>query len=156
DVIEDLVIRVPAEVCAAYFGLDVDDPQGFAEWLMSISALLFADYYGDPATRELALTGAQRVRSVIHRSLVRARARTHNPRNTLVDRLIAIQAQPNGPTDDEITAMLLGLAVGFVPTNTLAAAHILAILFEKTEAMQQAASAARNNDDKELERCLME
>ncbi|WFU43464.1 cytochrome P450 [Bradyrhizobium sp. CB82] len=156
DVIEDLVIRVPAEVCAAYFGLDVDDPQAFAEWLMAISTLLFADYHGDPVTRELALTGAQRVKSVIHRSLGQARVGTHNSRRTLVDRFIAMQVQADGPTDDEIAAMLLGLAVGFVPTNTLAAAHILSILFEKTEAMQQAASAAREDNDEELESCLIE
>jgi cytochrome P450/deferrochelatase/peroxidase EfeB len=156
DAVEDLVMRVPAEVCATYFGLEVDDPLAFAEWLMALSALLFADYFGDPATRELALTGAQRVRSVIERSIAQAKARSTPRDDTLVDRFVAMQAQPDGPNDKEIVAMLTGLAVGFVPTTTLAAAHILETLFGQKQAMQQAASAARADDDPRLERCLME
>src|SRR5690606_12516484 len=41
DAVEDLALRVAAETCADYFGLDLDDPIAFSQWLMSISALLF-------------------------------------------------------------------------------------------------------------------
>src|SRR6266853_2939579 len=59
------------ETCIDYFGLNVDDPNAFAEWAMSISAVLFADPFGKPATRKLALAGASRVRSVIDAGMVR-------------------------------------------------------------------------------------
>jgi cytochrome P450 len=70
DVMKDLITRVASETCAEYFGLNVDDTDAFAEWAMSISALLFADPFGNPATRNLGLAGAARVRSVIDAALV--------------------------------------------------------------------------------------
>ena len=152
DAIQDLLMRVPTEVCATYFGLELDDPQAFADWLMAISALLFADLFGNPITRTLALTGAKRVTAVIDRAIANARAGRVSS-ETLIHRLVK---QPNGPSDKEIRAILMGLAVGFVPTNTMAAGHILEVLFSMPEAMAQATEAAAADKDDELERCLME
>ena len=57
DVMKDFITRVATETCVRYFGLQVDDPDAFAEWAMSISAVLFADPLGSAATRRLALNG---------------------------------------------------------------------------------------------------
>ena len=50
DVMKDFITRVATETCIRYFGLTVEDPDAFAEWAMSISALLFADPFGDEKT----------------------------------------------------------------------------------------------------------
>src|SRR5690606_17598380 len=120
-----------------YFGLDLDDPIAFSEWLMSISALLFADYMGEEKVRSLALEGAARVRKVFDASIARAheaaQLRWKPPPEgsargaaaaadvawydaTLVGRLVELQlTRADGPDDDEIRAILLGAAVGYVP-----------------------------------------
>jgi len=156
DAVQDLLMRVSSEACIAYFGLDVEEPQDFADWVMSLSTLLFADPFGDPTARRLALTGAKNVRLTIQRSIEQAR-RGGVSADTLVARLVETQRNEiDGPSDAEIIAMLMGLAVGFIPTNTLASGHILEVLFDVPEAMRQATAAARAGDDAKLERCLME
>ncbi len=156
DAVQDLLMRVSSEACIAYFGLEVEEPQDFADWVMSLSTLLFADPFGDPTTRRLALTGAKNVRIAIQRSIEHARRGEVSP-DTLVARLVEIQRnEVDGPTDAEIIAMLMGLAVGFIPTNTLASGHILEVLFDVPDAMRMATAAARAGDDARLERVLME
>jgi cytochrome P450 len=54
------------------------------------------------------------------------------------------------------TAILIGMIVGFVPTNTMAAGHILEVLLQKPEAWKAAQEAALAGDDDLLKRCLFE
>jgi cytochrome P450 len=140
DVMKDLITRVASEACIHYFGIKVDDPDAFAEWTMSISALLFADPFGDPATRRLALTGAARVRAAIDRSIHGTKSHASN---TLLARLIAAQASDPGLTDAKIRAILVGLVTGFIPTNTLAAGKILQELLRRRDAFDAAVAAAQ-------------
>lgn len=150
DVMKDLITRVASETCAEFFGLDVDDPDAFAEWSMSISAVLFADPFGKPATRKLALAGASRVRSVIDAGLVRLSV---DPSPALIDGLgktILQRLRDTHVSDDEIRAIMVGMITGFIPTTTLAAGNILEELLRKTgglDAVAVAAKQARNGDD---------
>jgi Dyp-type peroxidase family len=150
DVMKDLITRVASETCAEFFGLDVDDPDAFAEWSMSISAVLFADPFGNPATRKLALAGASRVRSVIDAGLVRLSA---NPPPTPPEGLgktILQRLRDTHISDDEIRAIMVGMITGFIPTTTLAAGNILEELLRKRHGLDAAAAAAkqaRKGDD---------
>ena len=139
DVMKDLVTRVATETCGEYFGIRVDDPDEFAEWTMSISALLFADPFGDPATRQLALSGAARVRALIDRSI--RDDRFHVPDSLLV-RLLKAKGSNPALTDEKIRAILVGLAAGFIPTNTLAAGRILQELLRRRQTLDAAIAAA--------------
>ncbi len=162
DVVRDLLTRVPTEVCGAYFGLRIDDPDGFAEWSMAVSKLLFGDPLGDETTRRLALAAGLRLGQVIDHSMALAKAAVPGSAlaNTLLGRLTTMQAAGTagapGPTDGAIRAMMMGLATGFVPTNTLASGHILEVLLDKDEAMRHARAAIATGDDKRLELCLFE
>ena len=49
DVMQDLLGRVFTETCSDYFGLDLDEPDAFADRTMSVSALIFADPFGSRA-----------------------------------------------------------------------------------------------------------
>ncbi|SDN70962.1 hypothetical protein [Afipia sp. GAS231] len=150
DVMKDLITRVASETCAEFFGLDVDDRDAFAEWSMSISAVLFADPFGKPATRKLALAGASRVRSVIDAGLVRL---SINPSPAPIEGLgktILQRLRDTHISDDEIRAIMVGMITGFIPTTTLAAGNILEQLLRKPDGLDAVAAAAkqaRSSDD---------
>ena len=61
-----------------------------------------------------------------------------------------------GLTDEIIRCYLIGMISGFVPTNTMAAGHILEMLLRRPDFMTAAQAAARSGDDDLLERCLFE
>lgn len=154
DVMKDYITRIATETCIEYFGLTVEDPDAFAEWTMSISALLFADPTGVPATRRLALNGAARVRNVIDNSIKAIRDRRTKEAdisNTVLGRLLRVQEKdPAAVTDARIRAILVGLITGFIPTNTLAAGKILQELLRRPDSMREAkerARVARNADE---------
>jgi Dyp-type peroxidase family len=163
DVMKDLITRVASETCAEFFGLGVDDPDAFAEWSMSISALLFADPFGNPATRKLGLAGAARVRSVIEAGMVRL---SLNPPPTPPEGLgktILQRLRDTHISDDEILAIMVGMITGFIPTTTLAAGNILEELLRKSNGLDAATAAAkkaRSGDDPsargQLEQLLFE
>jgi Dyp-type peroxidase family len=140
DVMKDFITRVATETCVRYFGLTIDDPDAFAEWSMSISALLFADPLGDPATRGLALNGSARIRNVIDKSIAEQRA---TPTDTVLGRLIRLQNQGVPVSNAKIRAILVGMIAGFIPTNTLAAGRIFQELQRRPIAMRAAIEKAR-------------
>jgi cytochrome P450 len=142
DVMKDLITRVASETCAEFFGLSVDDPDAFAEWAMSISALLFADPFGNPATRKLGLAGAARVRSVIDAALVRLSVTRPKPREGL-GKAILERLVDTGTSPGEIRAVMVGMITGFIPTTTLAAGNIVEQLLGTRGGLNGAAEAAR-------------
>lgn len=143
DVIQDLLGRVFTETCSDYFGLDLDEPDAFADRTMAISALIFADPFGDAATRKLALNGAVRIRYLIDRAIDRAQAA---PRpNTVIDRLVQYRRADGTAVDKpQIRAMAIGTIIGLIPTNTLGAGRMIEELLDRgmLQSVIGAASAA--------------
>ena len=162
DVIADLLRRVPTEICLRYFGLTCPDPDLFADWTLAVSALLFGDPYGDPATRRLAKHAQVRLTAVIddaiarHRQVLDRGSPRIEARTTLVERLLLVQRDEKSLTDGDIRAMLLGLAAGFVPTNTLAGAKMLEELLDRPEALALARDAARSEDAETMRKIVLE
>jgi Dyp-type peroxidase family len=160
DVVGDLLKRVPAEICLRYFGLKYDDVDAFGDWTMAISALLFGDPYGKPATRRLAMNGTKRLIFVIDDALIRTqrlhkRGKLPKAGTTLIERLVLLQDEDQ-ITDAEIRAIVLGLATGFIPTNTLAATRMLQVLLDRPEAMAMARNAAAQHDTAAMRRIVYE
>lgn len=173
DVIEDYLNRIAVETCCHHYGLEPEDPNAFARWLMSLSALLFADYGGDENVRKLAMAGAKRIHPVITTGITQARYCLQSPieaaarhgqaycawiADTVIGRLVAQQlaSAELGPSDDDIRGMIIGLAVGFVPTGAGGGGGILEVLLENGDAMKRAKAAARTDDHDTLERILLE
>ena len=161
DVVGDLFKRVPGEICLRYFGLKCDDVDALGDWTLAISALLFGDPYGEPATRTLAMNGTRRFQIVIDDALSRTqqlyrRGQLHKDHgNTLIERLVLLQ-QEMPVTDDEIRAILFGLATGFIPTNTLATTRMLQVLLDRPDAMEMARKAAAAGDLRTMEKIVYE
>jgi cytochrome P450/deferrochelatase/peroxidase EfeB len=143
DVMKDLISRVASETCAEFFGLSVDDPDAFAEWSMSISALLFADPFGKPATRKLALAGAARVRSVIDAAMVRLSVNPPPMPPEGLGKTILQRLRDTRISDDEIRAVMVGMITGFIPTTTLAAGNIVEQLLLTKDGLNGPVEAAR-------------
>jgi Dyp-type peroxidase family len=173
DIIEDYLNRIAVETCCHHYGLEPEDPNSFARWLMSLSALLFADYKGEAHVRTLAMAGAKRIHPVTDKAIAQARyclqspaeaAKRHGQEycdwiaDTVIGRLVAQQlaASDEGPSDAEIRGMIMGLAVGFVPTGAGGGGGILEVLLKRPDAMQRAKVAAEAGDDKTLEAILLE
>ncbi|MBI3199673.1 MAG: cytochrome P450 [Rhodospirillales bacterium] len=143
DVMQDLLGRVFTETCSDYFGLDLDEPDAFADRTMSVSALIFADPFGNPETRKLALNGAVRIRWLIDRAIDRAKVK---PRaNTVIDRLVQYRRADGTEIDKpQIRAMAIGTIIGLIPTNTLGAGRMIEELHRRgmLQSLIGAASAA--------------
>ena len=124
DVMQDLLGRVFTETCSDYFGLDLDEPDAFLDRTMSVSALIFADPFGNAATRKLALSGAVRIRWLIDRAI--DRAHTAPRANAVIDRLVQYR-RADGTTlaKEQIRAMAIGTIIGLIPTNTLGAGRMI-------------------------------
>lgn len=163
DVVSDFAIRIPTEICRRYFGLSIPDPDAFAQWAIAVSAVLFADPTGDPTKRRLALAGAQRLCSVIDAAIDRARRGPDSERprqvaeRTIVERLVDLSMEPELElSPPEIRAIVLGLVVGFIPTNGLAAAKMIEELLRQPKALESAKLQARSGNAEELRRILLE
>lgn len=161
DVVGDLLKRVPAEICQRYFGLHCDDIDGFGDWTMALSAFLFGDPYGKPEVRKLAMNAKRRLGAVIDDAIARTQrlvqtgAITSTNANTLVARLVLVQ-QDEPLTNAEIGAILMGLATGFIPTNTLAATNMLLELLKRPDAMALATQAAKADDREQMRKIVLE
>ncbi|MEQ1497394.1 MAG: cytochrome P450 [Novosphingobium sp.] len=161
DVVADLLKRVPAEICLRYFGLECDDVDQFGDWTMALSAFLFGDPYGDAGTRKMAMNAQRRIDAVLGDALIRAQRRARSGTldgtnaETLVERLAVIQ-QAEPLEDREIKALLMGLATGFIPTNTLAASNMLQELLARGDAWGIASEAARCGDLAAMRAVVME
>jgi cytochrome P450 len=147
DAASKLITGATIAVCREYYGIDVSDEDDFANCTFAISR-----WYFDPQlhTRYAQLGAAQskRLDAMIDVAIARAR---RERRDTVVDRLLQV-ALP----EPKIRAILSGMIVGFVPTSTMAASHMLQVLLTNAEARTAARVAARANDDLRLERCLFE
>jgi cytochrome P450/deferrochelatase/peroxidase EfeB len=155
DAQRDLITRTAAEVCARYFGFGLKDPDLFAQWTIAASNFLFADPTGKPVAAELASAAGAGLRALADRALAAA-AKMEEPPDTLAGRLVRMGREPDGPSLAEARAILIGLAVGFVPTNALAGGKMLAFLSRHKEAHDKALKAARSGDDAALRRILLE
>ena len=158
DVVQDLIKRVPAEIALRLFGLQCDDVDGFADWTIALSAMLFGDPYGKPAVRAVAVNAAHRLGAVIDDALARAAQRMAQgllTDDTLLARLVLTQAE-HGLTNAEIRAMVTGMITGFVPTNTLAGSNMLEVLARHPHGWAAAVTAAQAGDSDTMRALILE
>jgi cytochrome P450 len=124
-------------------------------WAIAMSAYTF-DPSNNEAWHRAARAAAKNTWAVVDAAIEEARATEPKP-DTILGRLVALQREPGGgPNNPEIRSILMGMITGFVPTNTMAAGHILEMLLRRPDFMARARDAALANDDDLLSRCLFE
>ncbi len=155
DAIQGLITRVPLELCQTYYGVHIPgDRQKFADAAIDVSAHLFGPPPKNEEYTNEADAAANYVRWVVDRAMERE-YETPSGAGTVLARLSV--ARRNGlMKQPEIRAFLMGMIIGFVPTNTIAGGHILEMLLRKPAFMAKARAAAQAGDDDLLTRCLFE
>jgi cytochrome P450 len=180
DAVEGLITRVPVLICERYYGIPIPNEikTAFGHWTIAMSTYTFGngslgsrDPSDNERYRRAAVAGADRVRAVVDNAIANAKKTTPSD-DTVLARLLMVQK--NGATDLTdvvIRAFLIGMITGFVPTNTMAAGHMLEMLLRKRNKlgyllqllvrkpykfMAPTRAAALAGDDDRLMRCLFE
>ena len=151
DGVRDLVTRVPALLCRSYYGLDVRDPDVFAQCTLAVSSYTFGPTV-DKKIQALAIPAAEYLTDTINRSI--AAVKSGNPivpGSPVIDRMLKA-----GLCVHEIHAHLFGMVLGFIPTNVLAGGNMLEVLLRYPAYLEHARAAARADDDELLWKCLRE
>jgi cytochrome P450 len=166
DAIEKLITGVPLHLCSEYYGVDVPgDPQSFADATFDVSGHLFGPppIFGTPQIKRRASVdeAATYIRSVVDRAIVGETQRQKSGKpvtdDKVLPRLVKMHLDdPKKFTQRHVRAFLMGMIVGFVPTNTLAGGHVLEMLLNRKEFMDAACGAVAAGDDDLLERALFE
>jgi cytochrome P450 len=157
DAISKLITNVPVDVCIQYYGVPVEDRLGFAHAAIELSGYLF----GLPplAKRRTAQVEAagKYVRAAVDRAMQAELERPDQDRDTVLARLVGMHREkPEELGRSQIRSFVIGMIVGFVPTNTVAGGHILEMLLSRDDFMHAALTAARKGDDDLLKHCLFE
>ncbi len=156
DAIGDLVTLVPTRICERYYGVPIADEIRFAQITIAMSTFMFGDPTDNPTIGMQAIKAGEEFRPII-RAAIAAGREVPGSRDTVVRRLVAERTPDGQPLSDAtIASILIGMVTGFVPTNTMAAGHMLEMLLRRPDFMKRAAAAAREDDDDELWRCLWE
>ncbi len=158
DAVQDLITRVPILICESYYGVPVAEQEriDFGNWTIAMSTYMFGDPSNKPGYRRAGIAAGDRVRRHIGRAIADAKEKGARP-NTVLARMLEMQRATGGDvTDEEIRTILIGMITGFVPTNTMAAGHMLEMLLARTDFMVPTRQAAIAGDDDLLKRCLFE
>lgn len=165
DAVQQLIIRVQLEICERYYGVAIphDKQTEFAQWTIAISGYLFGPPFDRPRTQRTVEAAAECARGLIDASIKREieRAKMSSAPSPGLDTVLARLAaehtkDPAGMPELVIRSFIMGMIVGFVPTNTVAAGHILETLLSWPDFMAAARAAAMSGDDDLLRRCLFE
>jgi cytochrome P450 len=155
DAIPGLITAFALDICRDYYGISLpQDRQKFAYATIDVSGHLFGLPPIEPDAK--IDVAAAYMRAVVDAS-IEAEMNQSAGKDTVLARLVARHGKtPEEPTRRDIRAFLIGMIVGFVPTNTMAAGKILEMLLEKEEFIKAARNAALAGDDDLLRRCLLE
>jgi cytochrome P450 len=102
---------------------------------------------------------ARYVRGIVNDSIDNEYRKSKSPPNgnrTILERLVAPYKEQKAEVDPQVRAFLMGMIVGFVPTNTIAGGHILEMLLKEEDFRKEARKAALSGDDDLLKHCLFE
>jgi cytochrome P450 len=148
EAIGGLITRIPLDVCVEYLGVKIPDYDTFTRAVLVLSGHLF----GLPpiGKNEDANEKAVLVRDVVDQAIRNERMHPSGG-ETVIARLVRSEG-----ADPLVRAILMGLIVGFVPTNTLAGGNILDMLLRRRAFLEASRAAARQGDDILLSRCLFE
>jgi cytochrome P450 len=157
DAIEGLITRVPILICKRYYGIAIPEQEevDFGRWLIAMSLYTFGNPFDNPRYERAAVAAGIRIRALIDHAVVRAKEHPPAP-DTVLARLLAMRKEESNLTDIVIRSYLIGMITGFVPTNTMAAGHMLEMLLRRPKFMVAAKEAALASDDERLTRCLFE
>lgn len=153
DVIQGLMVPVTEAVIERYYGVPIpaDDRESFFDGCMQVAGFLF----GSQSIAPKAVESAQHAISIVWKVIDNAIAEAHKnplPENTIIGRCHALKV-----TDDaHLRSYLMGMIMGYLPTNTLANGHAFDVILGDTTAYQVGCAAAEKKDHDLIRRVVRE
>jgi len=143
DAIQDLMVPVTEAVIDRYYGVPIpaDIRADFFNGAMHVAGFLFGSQNMTPKS----IKGAQDAIAVVWKVIDDAIAAAHKnplPDNTIIGRCLA----DNITDDKHLRSYLMGMIMGYLPTNTLANGHALDVILNNKDAYQYGLSAAQGGD----------
>lgn len=165
DLVKDYGAAVPLRLAGTYFGIPGPDADSLRVWLRAMFRAVFRNPTRDAAVNKDGADKATAYRAYVA-GLVRDAHRAASGggagpgaagADTVLDRLVAMQADPASSfTDEEITFHLSSLLMGMIDTTSSALNHAVDALLDRPAELEGARAAAQNGDDELLLRHLCE
>jgi cytochrome P450 len=143
DAIQDLMVPVTEAVIERYYGVPIpaEVKQPFFSGCMHVAGFLFGSQNLSPKSIE----GAQQAISIVWKVIDEAIAASH--KNPLPDTTVIGRCHAKNITDDKhLRSYLMGMIMGYLPTNTLANGHALNGILNNPDGHKFALQAAEAKD----------
>lgn len=143
DAIQDLMVPVTEAVIDRYYGVPIpeDVKQPFFDSCMHVAGFLFGAQTEAPKAVNSAQQAISLVWQVIDDAIAAARKGPPNEA-TIIGRCHA----QNVTDDKHLRSYLMGMIMGYLPTNTLANGHALDVILNNPDAYRIGCGAAKNDD----------
>lgn len=144
DAIQDLMVPVTEAVIARYYGVPIPDDvrQDFFDGCMHVAGFLF----GSQSLNPKDIKAAQQAISIVWKVIDDAIAEAHQnplPDNTIIGRCHAQKIAD----DKHLRSYLMGMIMGYLPTNTLANGHALDVILNNRDGYKFGLEAAAKDDE---------
>ena len=153
DAIQDSMVPVTEAVIGRYYGVPIPEAsrQSFFDGCMHVAGFLFGAQSVAPKAVRRAQEAISVVWQVIDNAIAEAR-KTPLPDNTIIGRCHAQDI-----TDDQhLRSYLMGMIMGYLPTNTLANGHALDVILNNADAYRIGCDAAGEDDRDRMLRVVHE
>ncbi|MFC4346454.1 cytochrome P450 [Kordiimonas lipolytica] len=143
DAIQDLMVPVTEAVIDRYYGVPIplEKRAAFFNGCMHVAGFLF----GAQSTAPKVVAAAQEAVKIVWEVIDGAIAAAH--KNPLPDTTIIGRCHKDKIVDDQaLRSYLMGMIMGYLPTNTLANGHALDVIMNNRDAYATAIGAAEADD----------
>ncbi len=153
DAIQGLMVPVTEAVIERYYGVPIpeDVKQPFFDGCMHVAGFLF----GSQSLAPKVVESAQHATSIVWKVIDDAIAAAHKnplPENTIIGRCLA-----NKVVDDaHLRSYLMGMIMGYLPTNTLANGHAFDVILNNRDAYRFGLEAGGAGDRPQMLRIVRE
>ncbi|WP_420429026.1 cytochrome P450 [Kordiimonas sp.] len=153
DAIQDLMVPVTEAVIERYYGVPIpaEARQPFFDGCMHVAGFLF----GSQSLAPKAVESAQQAISTVWKVIDDAIAAAHKnplPENTIIGRCHALKIT----NDEHLRSYLMGMIMGYLPTNTLANGHAFDVILGDATAYRIGCAAAEKEDHELVQRVVRE
>ena len=159
DVVNDYARKVPLHLIESYFGIPVHDEKKFLHWMRILFYQLFLNLSNDKKIKSLALIAASELKIYLEKVISERKTALANNlslEDNVLNRLLIIQQNSKGVTDDAIRRNISGYIIGSVETTSKATVHTLQELLKRPLHLKQARSMAIDNNIQMIGRYMLE
>ena len=155
DLTDGFARLIPTLTVSQYFGVSGPSPQALMDWVRPMFTDIFLNFNQDPNISAAGIAAGQQFRAYVD-TLIQARKAAGATEDTVIDRLIAMQAAPNSFSDSRLRDNLIGCVSGVLENTNSAVVNVIDYLLDHPEQLAGAAAAARSGDDVLLQQYVLE